>query len=103
MSKQRIVVVEPGKTPVVREVTRGFEEAREIIGGYVELVRMGVFDVLCDEDGISKKLPTNRAILTGNGNPVAIRGTFVVTKCRDRGLATLTLAEANRIIQEMAS
>jgi hypothetical protein len=57
--KTRAVIVEVGKIPVVREI-EGFEEAKKIIGGHIQRVRMGKYDCLCDEDGGPKGLAPNR-------------------------------------------
>jgi len=92
-----VVVVEPGKDPQIRRIAN-FDEAKTLIGGYVERVRLFGYDVLCDEDGLTKRLPLNRMI-----PGTVIHGTFIVTKLRNNntGLATLTKAEASKIAKGM--
>ena len=96
----RAVVVRVGQLPEIVEID-SFDEARTIIGGYVERVRMGTFDVLCDEDGMRKKLPVNRTIRAGQiaqYNQILL-GTFVVTKLTNVGLGSLTADEVKQVVR----
>ena len=92
----RVVVVEPGKIPVVREI-EGFEAVRGIVGGHVERIRMGKYDCLCDEDGGPKGLRPNRTI---NGEQMIV-GTFVVSKLGKDGLIALSESEASWLIRDL--
>jgi hypothetical protein len=94
--KTRAVIVEVGKIPVVREI-EGFEEAKKIIGGHIQRVRMGKYDCLCDEDGGPKGLAPNRFI---NGDQM-ICGTFVVTRLKNKGLGPITESEASWLIRDL--
>ena len=75
----RILVCEPKKLPYVKEIPKELEAMQEIVGGYIETVdfedvyyegQSGAV-ILCNEDGIGRELPPNRAV---NGD--LILGTF---------------------------
>lgn len=90
----RMVVVRPGAEPAVEEVA-GFEGVKKLLdGAHLERVRFGPYDVLCDEDGLRKQLPGNRAGLVG---------TFVVTHLADPDLTPLTDAEVTEVLAALRS
>ena len=57
------IIMPKTKTITKREDIPNLKEAQEFIGGWVERLKLPNGDVLLfDEDGISKKLPTNVVI-----------------------------------------
>ena len=58
----RIVVVEPGKLPVVSFITDSLQDMQQIVGGYIELfetTESGI-DLFCNEEGKLIGLEYNR-------------------------------------------
>ena len=75
----QVVVVEPEKKPVVRNIGRGLEEMQRIVGGLVEVVYP--FEepaaLICNEEGKLLGLPLNRALRDDEGTVYdIISGTF---------------------------
>ena len=78
----RVLVFEPGKPAYVKEIPNELKAMQEIVGGYIETVyfeEKGDAVILCNEDGICRELPPNRAV---NGD--LILGTFFVVGCSAR-------------------
>lgn len=85
----RVVVCRPGEEPAVEYVS-GWRGTKALLGGaHLEVVRLGPYEILCDEDGLRKELPPNRA---------GIVGTFVVTHLRDPDLTSLTEDEVEEVL-----
>lgn len=59
----RMALFEVGESGRLVELA-DFDAAREVVGGYLQVVRLGDDGllVLCDEDGLPKGLPLNRRI-----------------------------------------
>ena len=77
----RILVVEAGKLPVVREIDGSLESMQKIVGGLIQAVYP--FDepvaLICNEEGKLLNLPLNRALQDDAGNVYdIISGTFFV-------------------------
>ena len=77
----KVVVVEPQKKPVVRDIDPGLESMQKIVGGSIEAVYP--FDdpvaLICNEAGKLLNLPLNRALRDDDGNVYDIvSGTFFV-------------------------
>ena len=75
----KVIVVEPQKKPVVREIDAGLEAMQKIVGGSIEAVYP--FDepvaLICNEAGKLLNLPLNRALRDDDGNVYdIISGTF---------------------------
>lgn len=60
----KVLVIEPKKKPVVREIEGTLESLQNIVGGYIEVVYP--FDdpvgVICNDEGKLIGLPPNRAL-----------------------------------------
>ena len=75
----QVVVVEPKKKPMVRDIDVGLESMQKIVGGPIEAVYP--FDepvaLICNEEGKLLNLPLNRALRddVGKGYDI-ISGTF---------------------------
>ena len=77
----RVLVVEPGKRPMVREIETGLEPLQKAVGGLIEAVYP--FEepvaIICNEEGKIMGLPLNRALLDENGKVYdIIAGTCLV-------------------------
>ena len=77
----KIIVVEPQKKPVVREIDSGLESMQKIVGGSIEAVYP--FDepvaLICNDEGKLLDLPLNRALRDDDGTVYDIvSGTFFV-------------------------
>ena len=77
----KVIVVEPQKTPVVREIDPGLESMQKIVGGSIEAVYP--FDepvaLICNDEGKLLDLPLNRALRDDDGTVYdCVSGTFFV-------------------------
>ena len=75
----QVVVVEPKKKPMVRDIDAGLESMQKIVGGPIEAVYP--FDepvaLICNEEGKLLNLPLNRALRDDEGTVYdIISGTF---------------------------
>jgi len=78
--KIRVLIVEPGSSPAVTEIEPTLEAMQEVVGGYVELVRVGDLDLWVNEEGILEGLPLNRVIV---GMPLV--GPILVASSNEEG------------------
>ena len=77
----QVVVVEPKKKPIMRDIDAGLESMQKIVDGLIEVVYP--FDepvaLICNEEGKLLNLPLNRALRDDEGNVYdIISGTFFV-------------------------
>ena len=75
----RVIVVEPKKKPMVRDIDAGLESMQKIVGSPIEAVYP--FDepvaLICNEEGKLLNLPLNRALRDEDGTVYdIISGTF---------------------------
>ncbi len=69
--KIRVVVFEPGKPGEVRDIDNDLKAMQAIVGGYIEIVRLHwlprdrALSAVCNEEGLLRGLPPNRAGLVG--------------------------------------
>jgi hypothetical protein len=85
----QVIVCEPGEQPVLKLIPSGLEGMQAVVGGMIELVRLGQFDLYCNEEGLMMELPFNRYV-----GRTPIVGTFFVCKADDEG-NTLGLSDAD--------
>lgn len=74
-----VLVVEPGKVPVAKEISGSLKEMQEIVGGYIQAVFPFKEQValVCNEKGFQLGLFPNRALRDEDGAPYdVICGTF---------------------------
>lgn len=79
----KIIVVEPQKKPVVRDIDPGLASMQKLVGGFIEAVYP--FDdpmaLICNDEGKLLGLPLNRALYDNTGQIYdIIAGTFFL--CR---------------------
>lgn len=59
----KIVVVEPYKTPYVKEIDGELKTMQNIVGGYIQMVYLtNEVALICNEEGKIKGLPRNRTL-----------------------------------------
>jgi hypothetical protein len=88
----RVLVVEPGKRPIVKEIETGLEPLQKAVGGLIEAVYP--FEepvaIVCNEEGKLLELPLNRALLDENGHVYdIIAGTFLVVGLTEDNFGSL--------------
>ena len=88
----RVLVVEPGKRPVAKEIETGLEPLQKAVGGLIEAVYP--FEepvaIVCNEEGKLLELPLNRALLDENGHVYdIIAGTFLVVGLTEDNFGSL--------------
>lgn len=78
----RVLVIEPGKSPEIREIENNLETKQRIVGGWIEAVYP--FDdpvaLICNEEGKHLGLPYSRALRHPETGEVydIIAGTFIL-------------------------
>lgn len=98
METIKVVIVEPQKAPVIKDIPADLHEYQKIVGGYIEAVypfkdRVGL---VCNEEGKLMNLPPNR-FLTRRGKPYdIIAGTFFVVGLGDEDFVSLTDEQAQK-------
>ena len=88
----RVLVVEPGKRPIAKEIETGLEPLQKAVGGLIEAVYP--FEepvaIVCNEEGKLLELPLNRALLDENGHVYdIIAGTFLVVGLTEDNFGSL--------------
>lgn len=83
----KVLIVEPGKHPRKADINHTLENLQSIVGGYIEVTypwqnRIGL---ICNEEGLLRKLPFNRIVAPGN----AIFGTFFLCGLGEEDLTDL--------------
>ena len=65
----RILLVEPGKTPVLKEIDGSLKSMQEIVGGTIQVLYPFAEPValVCNDEGKLLNLPLNRALRDSNG------------------------------------
>lgn len=77
----KILVVEPGKAPVEREITGTLDSMQEVVGGMVQGLYIAEdIAIICNEEGKLLGLPLNRAIFDQETHEIReiIAGTFFI-------------------------
>lgn len=71
----KVLIVEPGQQPRAEMIANTLEAMQAVVGGYIEVVRIGVSPlvIVCNEEGKLLGLPEDRPF----ANDV-IRGTFFI-------------------------
>ena len=86
----QVVVVEPQKKPYKDYIPNTLEAQQELVGGYIEIVRMGNTEtggsvaITLNEEGKLMGLPVNRKIIARNGSDFFV-GTFFITAFNMQG------------------
>lgn len=76
----KILLIEPGKAPVEREINGSLESMQEVVGGNIQALYPfdGPVAAICNEEGKNLGLPLNRALFDPGTHRVIeiITGTF---------------------------
>lgn len=80
MSKITVVACKPGKNPEVIEIENTLEAMQHIVGGLIQLVAVGEFDLFVNEEGHLLDLAYNRDVM---GLPIV--GPLFISKADDEG------------------
>ena len=88
----RVLVVEPERTPYVKEIPHTLEALQQEVGGLIEVIYpyADLVGLVCNEEGKLLGLPLNRCLFDENGQLYdIICGTFLVTGLGAEDLASL--------------
>ena len=88
----RVLVVEPERTPYVKEIPHTLEALQQEVGGLIEVIcpYADLVGLVCNEEGKLLGLPLNRALFDESGEMYdIICGTFLVTGLGAEDLASL--------------
>lgn len=75
----KVLIVEPGKCPVEKEIGGSLEEMQGLVGGYIQAIYPFTDEValVCNDEGKLEGLPLNRALRDESGKIYdVISGTF---------------------------
>lgn len=87
----RVLVVEPERTPYVKEIPHTLESLQQEVGGLIEVIYpyADLVGLVCNEEGKLLGLPLNRALFDKDKMYDIICGTFLVTGLGAEDLASL--------------
>ena len=87
----RVLVVEPERTPYVKEIPHTLEALQQEVGGLIEVIYpyADLVGLVCNEEGKLLGLPLNRALFDKDKMYDIICGTFLVTGLGAEDLASL--------------
>ena len=88
----RVLIVDPMKTPYVKDIGEELADLQEEVGGFIEAVYpfRDEAAIICNEEGKLLGLPLNRG-LTGEDGTLCdiVAGTFLVTGLTEDGFGSL--------------
>ena len=88
-----VLVVEPGRTPYVKEIDSGLKSLQTEVGGWIEAIYPfeEEVDLICNEEGKLSDLPLNRALRDSDGEIYdIIAGTFLVVGLGEEDFCSLS-------------
>jgi hypothetical protein len=89
----QVLIVEPMKSPYVKEIDEGLESLQHEVGGYIEAVYPFEDEVaiICNEEGKLDGLDLNRALRGDDGEIYdIIAGTFLIVGLTEENFGSLT-------------
>ena len=99
----RILIFEPEKAPVVKEISGELKEMQEIVGGTIQAIYPFDEDValVCNDEAKLMGLPANRALMNDDGKIYdVICGTFFICGTAEDSFADLTPEQIERFTKE---
>lgn len=79
----KVLYKKPGEAPEIREVENDLKPLQDLVGGYIETVKVGDVVIICNEEGKLKGLPIN-FLVNANGYIDVIVGPAIF--CREKGI-----------------
>ena len=103
MSKMKVLVMEPTKTPYVKEISHDLHEMQEIVGGFIEPIYFEDKDdaiVYCNDEFLLHDYAPNRLV-----GDVLVHGTFFVVgntenDCGEWESCSLTDEQVEKYMQQ---
>lgn len=95
----KVIVVEPGQTPEVKEINPGCETLQQIVGGYFEVLYPfhDSAALICNEEGKLLGLAPNRALYSDDGEVLdVIMGTFIIVDSKTEDFGSLSDEQVGR-------
>ena len=100
----RILLIEPEKAPVVKEISGELKEMQEIVGGTIQAIypfKEKDIALICNEEAKLIGLPANRALMNDDGKIYdVIHGTFFICGTSEDSFASLTHEQIERFTKE---
>ena len=92
----RILLVEPGKKPIEKEINGSLESMQEAVGGLIQAVYpFEEIALVCNDEGKLMGLPLNRALRDADGHVYdVIAGTFFLCGAPSDSDSFASLTEA---------
>ena len=91
--KMTVLVVEPQKTPYVKEIGTGLESLQKVVGGYIQAVYPWdePVSLICGEESKINGEPLNRALRDEDGHIYdVVAGTFIITGLGEDNFCSLS-------------
>lgn len=83
----KVLIKEPGREPFIKEIENKLESFQQIVGGYIEVVRiLHNYFLVCNEEGKIQQLPPNFSI----GDDVIVGTCFLVKDGEEGEFESLT-------------
>lgn len=88
----KVLVIEPKKKPVVREIEGGLDCLQGIVGGYIQVVYpfADPVGIICNEEGKMMGLPLNRALYHKGEIYDILSGTIIVAGLTEDDFGSLS-------------
>ena len=101
----KVLIVEPMKSPYVKDIDDGIHSLQDIVGGTIQIIYP--FEdkacIVCNDEGKLIDLPPNRFLRDKHGNPYdLICGTFFVAGLGFEDLKSLTDKQLNTYKQHFS-
>lgn len=88
----KVIIIEPKKKPVVREIEGGLKSLQSVVGGYIQPIYP--FDdpvaIICNEEGKLNGLPANRALYHNGEIYDILVGTIIIVGLTEDNFGSLS-------------
>lgn len=89
----KVLVIEPGKAPYVKDIDSGLKSLQNEVAGWIEAIYPfeDPVAVICNEEGKLNGLPLNRALIDDDSGEIydIVAGTFLITGLTDDNFGSL--------------
>lgn len=89
----KVIIVEPMKKPIVKEIGDDLKSLQEVVGGFIEAIYPyeDLVALVCNEEGKISGLPYNRVLRDETGKICdVIAGTFFIAGLGEEDFTSLT-------------